>query len=47
MVGALTLRAMVMVIIPSHRKQWDRASFEIRGKKVRCYYDLLKIEMVG
>jgi hypothetical protein len=47
MVGALTPRVMVMVVIPSHCKQWDRASFEIRGKKVCCYYDLLKIEMVG
>jgi hypothetical protein len=47
MVGAVTLGALVAVIIPSRHKQWGRASFRIRGEKERCCSDSLKIEMVG
>jgi hypothetical protein len=47
MPGALAPRALTVVTIPSHHKQWGRASFEIRGER-GCYYsDSLKIEMVG
>jgi hypothetical protein len=44
---ALISRALAMIIVLSHRKQWGRASLEIRGEKGRCYSDSLKIEMVG
>jgi hypothetical protein len=47
MAGALAPRALVMVTIPSHHKQWGRTSFEIRGERGRYYSDSLKIEMAG
>jgi hypothetical protein len=47
MPGALAPRALTVVTIPSHHKQWGRASFRIRGER-GCYYsDSLKIEMAG
>jgi hypothetical protein len=36
-----------VVTIPSHHKQWGRASFEIRGEEGHYRSDLLKIEMAG
>jgi hypothetical protein len=47
MVGALAPRALAVVTVPSHHKQWGRASFKIRGERVRCCSNSLKIEMAG
>jgi hypothetical protein len=45
--GAITPGALAAVIIPSHRKQWGRVSFEIIGEKGHYYSDSLKTETVG
>jgi hypothetical protein len=47
MAGALTPRALAMVIIPRHHKLGGRVSFEIRSDEGHCRSDSMKIEMVG
>jgi hypothetical protein len=44
MARALTLRALAVVIFPSHDKQLGKVSFKIRGEKEHCYSDSPKIE---
>jgi hypothetical protein len=45
MAGALTPRMLAAVTIPSHHKQWSRASFKIRGEERHFCSNSLKIEM--
>jgi hypothetical protein len=47
MAGALTPRALVVVVIPGHLEHGDGARFEMRGKEGHCCSDSPKIEMVG
>jgi hypothetical protein len=47
MAGALAPRALAMVTVPSHHKQWGKASFKIRGERGHCYSNSLKTEMAG
>jgi hypothetical protein len=47
MAGAVTLRTLTVVTIPSHHKRWGRVSSKIRHERGRCYSDMLKIERAG
>jgi hypothetical protein len=44
MAGPLAPRALVVVILPSHHKQRNGASFKTKSKEGRCRFDSLKIE---
>jgi hypothetical protein len=45
MAEAPTSRVLGVITVPSHHKQWSRASFKTQGKEGHFCFNSLKIEM--